>query len=100
MGQNAALSIAAARHRRGVEGQPTAPWPAAKTATVERPLSLVIVVLVLATVATRDRIIGPGLRGFLRRRMKRAVEELNKRLDRPIQPFKLMRHRDQVIRLV
>jgi glycerol-3-phosphate O-acyltransferase len=70
------------------------------TATVELPLWLVIVVLALATVAALDRIIGPGLRWFLRRRMERAVEELNKRLDRPIQPFKLMRRQDQVIRLV
>lgn len=70
------------------------------TATVELPLWLVIVVLVLAAVAALDRIIGPGLRWFLRRRMERAVEELNKRLDRPIHPFKLMRRQDQVIRLV
>jgi glycerol-3-phosphate O-acyltransferase len=70
------------------------------TGYVELPLWLVIVVLALAAVAALDRIIGPGLRWFLRRRMERAVEELNKRLDRPIQPFKLMRRQDQVIRLV
>jgi len=68
--------------------------------TVELPFWLVIVVLVLAAIAALDRIIGPGLRWFLRRRMERAVEELNKRLERPIQPFKLMRRQDQVIRLV
>lgn len=67
---------------------------------VEMPLWLLIVVLGLAAVATLDRIIGPGLRWFLRRRMERAVEELNKRLDRPIRPFKLMRRQDQVIRLI
>lgn len=70
------------------------------TGSVELPLWLVIVVLALATVAALDRIIGPGLRWFLRRRMERAVEELNKRLDRPIQPFKLVRRQDQIIRLV
>ena len=68
--------------------------------TVEMPLWLVIVVLVLAAIAALDRIIGPGLRWFLRRRMERAVEELNKRLERPIQPFKLMRRQDQVTRLI
>lgn len=68
--------------------------------TVELPLWLVIVVLVLAAIAALDRIIGPGLRWFLRRRMQRAVDELNKRLDRPIHPFKLMRRQDQVIRLI
>jgi glycerol-3-phosphate O-acyltransferase len=70
------------------------------TSVVELPLWLMIVVLGLAAVATLDRIIGPGLRWFLRRRMERAVEELNKRLDRPIRPFKLMRRQDQVIRLI
>ncbi len=64
------------------------------------PLWLVIMVLVLAAIATLDRIIGPGLRWFLRRRMERAVEELNKRLERPIQPFRLARRQDQVIRLI
>jgi len=70
------------------------------TNIVEMPLWLLVVVLGLAAVATLDRIIGPGLRWFLRRRMERAVEELNKRLDRPIRPFKLMRRQDQVIRLI
>lgn len=70
------------------------------SATVELPTWLVILILALAAVAALDRIIGPGLRWFLRRRMERAVEELNKRLERPIQPFKLMRRQDQVIRLV
>ncbi len=70
------------------------------TATIEMPIWLVILVLVLAAIATLDRIIGPGLRWFLRRRMERAVEELNKRLERPIQPFRLMRRQDQVIRLI
>ncbi|MFN3953688.1 MAG: 1-acyl-sn-glycerol-3-phosphate acyltransferase [Pararhodobacter sp.] len=70
------------------------------TASVEIPIWLMVVVLGLAAVATLDRIIGPGLRWFLRRRMERAVEELNKRLERPIRPFKLMRRQDQVIRLI
>jgi len=70
------------------------------TSVVEMPLWLVIVVLGLAAIATLDRIIGPGLRWFLRRRMERAVEELNKRLERPIRPLKLMRRQDQVIRLI
>ncbi len=74
--------------------------PVHMTSVVEMPLWLLVVVLGLAAVATLDRIIGPGLRWFLRRRMERAVEELNKRLDRPIRPFKLMRRQDQVIRLI
>jgi len=68
--------------------------------TVEMPIWLVILVLVLAAIGTLDRIIGPWMRWYLRRRMERAVEELNKRLERPIQPFRLMRRQDQVIRLI
>lgn len=86
---------------------PRAIYPAAAfgksarmSATVTLPLWLVILILVLAAIAALDRIIGPGLRWYFRRRMERAVEELNKRLERPIQPFKLMRRQDQVIRLI
>jgi len=68
--------------------------------TVELPFWGLVLVLVLAAVASLDRIIGPGVRWFFRRRMERAVEELNKRLDRPIHPFRLMRRQDQVIRLI
>ena len=68
--------------------------------SVSLPLWLVIVVIFLAAVAALDRIIGPSLRWFLRRRMERAVEELNKRLERPIQPFKLMRRQDMIVRLI
>lgn len=68
--------------------------------TVELPLWLVIVVLLLAAVAMLDRIVGPGLRWFFRRRMERAVARLNQRLKRPIQPFKLVRRQDQVVRLI
>ncbi|MCC5986427.1 MAG: 1-acyl-sn-glycerol-3-phosphate acyltransferase [Pararhodobacter sp.] len=70
------------------------------SATVEMPMWLVILVLVLAAIGALDRIIGPGLRWFLRRRMERAVEKLNERLERPIRPFRLMRRQDQVIRLI
>ncbi len=36
----------------------------------------------------------------MRRRMQRGVDELNKRLERPIQPFTLLGRRECVIRLV
>ncbi|MGY6536367.1 MAG: 1-acyl-sn-glycerol-3-phosphate acyltransferase [Pararhodobacter sp.] len=64
------------------------------------PLWLVILVLALAAIGALDRVIGPGLRWFLRRRMERAVAKLNERLERPIHPFRLMRRQDQVIRLI
>ncbi|KPQ07766.1 MAG: glycerol-3-phosphate O-acyltransferase PlsB [Rhodobacteraceae bacterium HLUCCA12] len=107
MGKNVSLSIAAVQQWICVCGNDCALWnPAAETkpldmtSVVEMPLWLLVLLLSLAAIATLDRIIGPGLRWFLRRRMERAVEELNKRLERPIRPFKLMRRQDQVIRLI
>jgi len=67
---------------------------------VDVPLWLLSLILLFAVVAFLSHFLFPSVRWFLRRRMERAVEELNKRLDRPIQPFKLMRRHDQIIRLV
>ena len=38
----------------------------------------------------------PSVRWFFRRRMERAVAQLNARLDRPIAPFKLMERPDMI----
>ncbi|MDP3959148.1 MAG: 1-acyl-sn-glycerol-3-phosphate acyltransferase [Pseudorhodobacter sp.] len=69
-------------------------------ATVELPLWLVVLALLLAAVAALDRILMPSARWFLRRRMERLVARLNTRLDRPIEPFKLMARQDMIVRLV
>jgi len=68
--------------------------------TVELPLWLVLLALVLAAIAALDRVLMPSARWFLRRRMERLVARLNTRLDRPIEPFKLMRRQDLIARLV
>lgn len=67
--------------------------------TVELPLWLVGLAVILATIAALDRILVPSARWFLRRRMERLVARLNTRLDRPIEPFKLMRRQDMIARL-
>ena len=67
------------------------------TATVTLPLWLVV--LVLAAIAALDRILAPSVRWYFRRRMERVVARLNKRLVRPIEPFKLMQRQDMIIRL-
>lgn len=69
------------------------------TGTVELPLWLVVLVLVLAAVAALDRILAPSVRWFFRRRMERAVARLNERLERPIAPFKLAQRHDMILRL-
>ncbi len=68
-------------------------------ASIEIPVWLLVVGGVLAAIAALDRIIGPGLRWFLRRRMERVVAKLNTRLQRPIEPFKLARRNDMIVRL-
>jgi len=69
------------------------------TATVELPLWLVVLVLVLAAIAALDRVLAPSVRWFFRRRMERAVARLNERLERPISPFKLAQRHDMILRL-
>lgn len=68
--------------------------------TVEIPVWLLIIAGTLAVIAALERIIGPGLRWFLRRRMERVVARVNARLERKIEPFKLMSRHDWVVRLL
>lgn len=68
--------------------------------TVEIPVWVLVVALLLAAVAALDRIIGPGVRWFFRRRLERVLARVNTRLERKIEPFKLMRRQDTVVRLL
>lgn len=67
--------------------------------TVELPLWLVVLVIALSAVAALDRILAPSVRWFFRRRMERAIARLNERLERPIEPFRLARRHDLILRL-
>ena len=67
--------------------------------TVAVPLWLLILIVAFAAVAFASNFLFPSVRWFFRRRMERVVGELNKRLDRPIQPFKLMERNDMIVRL-
>ena len=70
------------------------------TSTVELPLWLFVLILAFAAVTFGSHFLMPSVRWFFRRRMERLVEELNKRLERPIRPFKLMRRPDMIVRLI
>ncbi len=70
------------------------------TSTVQLPLWLFILILIFATVTFASHFLFPSVRWFLRRRAERLVEELNKRLERPIEPFKLARRTDTIQRLI
>jgi glycerol-3-phosphate O-acyltransferase len=50
------------------------------TQTVELPLWVIIVASVLAAIAITDRLLSPAVRWFFRRRVNRAIDELNTRL--------------------
>ncbi len=67
--------------------------------TVTLPVWLFLLILLFASVTAASHFFIPPVRWFLRRRLERAVTRLNTRLDRPIQPFKLLRRQDMILRL-
>ena len=67
---------------------------------VTLPLWLLILVLVFAAVTASTHLLFPSVRWFFRRRAERLVAELNKRLERPIQPFKLLRRQEMIQRVI
>src|ERR1700704_1425834 len=70
---------------------------AAQVATsVTVPLWLAVVLACLALVALIDRLFAPAFRWWLRRRVNRAIDELNQRLKVAIPPFKLARRRQLI----
>src|SRR5436190_22226495 len=72
--------------------------PVATSVTV--PLWLAVLVGALAVVALIDRLFAPALRWWLRRRVNRAIDELNRRLKVAIPPFKLARRRQLIEQLM
>ncbi|MEM1300783.1 MAG: 1-acyl-sn-glycerol-3-phosphate acyltransferase [Pseudomonadota bacterium] len=68
--------------------------------TVEVPVWAVWLVAVLAVVGLLDRVITPSLRWVFRRRVHRAIDRLNEKLQVRIQPFKLTRRQVLIDRLV
>lgn len=66
---------------------------------VTLPLWLFVLILLFAAASFATHFLFPSVRWFLRRRLQRAVERLNARLERPIQPFKLLRRYDLIQRL-
>ncbi|WP_299791334.1 1-acyl-sn-glycerol-3-phosphate acyltransferase [uncultured Marivita sp.] len=70
------------------------------TSQVTLPLWAFILILLFAAVTFASHFLFPSVRWFFRRRMERAVKRLNERLERPIQPFKLLRRQDMIQRLI
>jgi len=70
------------------------------TSTIELPIWLFVLILLFAAVTFASHFLFPSVRWFFRRRLERAVERLNTRLTRPIEPFKLAGRHDMIQRLI
>ena len=69
-------------------------------ALITVPLWLFILLCALAVLAALDRLLMPSVRWYLRRRVKRVVDELNSRLQLRLEPFKLTRRELLIDRLM
>ena len=69
------------------------------TQTVTLPLWLYLILLALAVLAAVDRLLLPGLRWVMRRRMNRVIHEISVRLNIDIPQFKLTRRQVLIDRL-
>jgi glycerol-3-phosphate O-acyltransferase len=70
------------------------------TRTVALPLWLLLLILLFAGVTFLSHFLFPSVRWFVRQRTERVVGRLNRRLKRPIEPFKLARRYDMIQRLI
>lgn len=70
------------------------------TRLVSLPLWLVVLLVLLAAWAALDRLLVPGARWYLRRRVNRVIDEVNTRLRLKIPPFHRTRRRVLIDRLV
>jgi glycerol-3-phosphate O-acyltransferase len=70
------------------------------TSTIALPLWLVVIVGVLSVMAALDHLLLPSARWVMRRRLNRAIDELNTRLKLRIQPFKLAKRQSLIDQLL
>jgi len=68
--------------------------------TVTLPIWLFVILLATALLLVLDRILFPGVRWYLRRRVNHLIEEVNTRLDIEIRPFQRTRKQALVDQLV
>jgi len=68
--------------------------------SVTLPFWIFALLVLTAVLLTLDRILLPGFRWYLRRRVNRVIEEVNTRLDIEIRPFQLTRRQALIDQLV
>ena len=70
------------------------------TQPVTLPLWAFILIVLFAAVTFASHFLFPSVRWFFRRRAERLIAQLNTKLQRPIEPFKLARRYDMIQRLL
>ena len=68
--------------------------------SIDLPYWLFLLLCLFAAIGLIDRVFAPSVRWFFQRRLNRAIEEVNERLQLRIQPFKLTRRRSLIERLI
>ena len=66
---------------------------------VTLPFWLLVLIVGFAAVTFASHFLFPSVRWFFRKRAERVLAQLNARLDRPIEWFKLARRQDMIVRL-
>ena len=64
------------------------------------PLWVFVLIILFAGVTFASHFLFPSVRWFFRKRAERVIARINKRLQRPIEPFKLARRYDMIQRLI
>ncbi len=67
---------------------------------ISLPLWMFVLLMAFAAVMVLDRILMPSMRWYLKRRVNRAIEDINTKLDIQIRPFQLTRKQALVDQLV
>ena len=70
------------------------------SATVTVPLWLLVILLAAGAWLGLERVLVPSVRWFFRRKVNRAIEEMNRRLRLELPPFKLNRRQILIDRLI
>jgi glycerol-3-phosphate O-acyltransferase len=68
--------------------------------TIEIPLWLAVLAALLALIGLADRLLVPGVRWFLRRRLNRVIDDLNQKLQLKLRPITLTRRQSLIDRLL
>ncbi len=68
--------------------------------TITLPYWFFLLLILLAVLLLLDRVLLPGVRWYLKRRVNRVIEEVNTRLDIEIRPFQLTRKQALIDQLI